>query len=89
LEAERDGEAPEALRARAVELSEQRRAALGEWEIGEPELGAYAAGTAVRVLTPSASAGEPLHMLSSLERVGGGGPRAASTCCSVCWPSGA
>jgi hypothetical protein len=31
-------------------------------------LAAFAAGTQVRVLTPGGSAGEPLHMLSSLER---------------------
>ncbi|HEX3777348.1 MAG TPA: hypothetical protein VHV51_22900, partial [Polyangiaceae bacterium] len=45
-----------------------RRTALAEWEIGEPELAAYTRGVSVRVLTPGATAGEPLHMLSSLER---------------------
>ena len=35
---------------------------------GEPELAAYTAATSVRVLTPGGAAGEPLHMLSSLER---------------------
>jgi len=68
LEHERDALNPEALTARARELGDQRRAALAEWQIGEPELAAYCAGTAVRVLTPGGSAGEPLHMLSSLER---------------------
>jgi hypothetical protein len=66
---EREAEmSAEALAARASELAEQRRAALGEWEIGEPELAGYVKGTSVRVLTPGGSAGEALHMLSSLER---------------------
>src|SRR6478736_5625511 len=58
---------PEAV-ARAAELVEKRRAELKEWNIGEPELASYCARTAVRVLTPGGTAGEPLHMLSSLER---------------------
>ncbi len=68
VELERDALSPEEIAARAVELSEKRRAALAEWEIGEAELAAYTAGVSVRVLTPGATAGEPLHMLSSLER---------------------
>ncbi|HYP99932.1 MAG TPA: helicase HerA-like domain-containing protein [Polyangiaceae bacterium] len=68
IELDRDSTDPQALSARAAELADARRAALGEWEIAEPELSAYCAGTAVRVLTPGGSAGEPLHMLSSLER---------------------
>jgi hypothetical protein len=58
----------ETLAARATDLAEQRRAALAEWNIAEPELAAYTAGVSVRVLTPGATVGEPLHMLSSLER---------------------
>lgn len=54
--------------ARAAELAAARRAALSEWGIGEAELAAYVASTEVRVLTPGGSAGEALHMLSSLER---------------------
>ncbi len=66
---ERDGDASsEAVVASAAELAQKRRDALGGWGIGAAELGAYAAGTSVRVLTPGGSAGEPLHMLSSLER---------------------
>jgi len=65
---ERDALSPEALAARAAELAEKRRAALSDWKIAEPELAAYCARTAVRVLTPGGTAGEPLHMLSSLER---------------------
>jgi DNA helicase HerA-like ATPase len=68
LELERDGVSPEDITARARELSERRRASLAEWQIGEPELSAYTTATNVRVLTPGGSAGEPLHMLSSLER---------------------
>ena len=67
-EEQREGLSPEQLTTRAQELADKRRAALAEWQIGEPELAAYCAGTAVRVLTPGGSAGEPLHMLSSLER---------------------
>src|SRR4029077_18588359 len=35
--------------------------------IGERELGRYSRSTAVRVLTPGSSAGELVHVLSSLE----------------------
>jgi hypothetical protein len=68
LEQEQEGMSPEQVRAQAEELGERRRAALAEWQIGEPELAAYTAATSVRVLTPGGTAGEPLHMLSSLER---------------------
>jgi hypothetical protein len=54
--------------ARLLQLAEQRRAALAEWGIGEPELRSYTESTQVRVLTPGSTAGEPVHMLSSLER---------------------
>jgi hypothetical protein len=52
----------------AAELNEQRREALAGWSIGEPELKEYANGRFVRVITPGSSAGEQLHVLSSLER---------------------
>jgi len=68
LELEREGLSPDEIRTRALELSAKRRAALGEWNIGEPELAKYCASTSVRVLTPGGTAGEPLHMLSALER---------------------
>jgi hypothetical protein len=68
VEREHDGMSPDEVAARAAELGQKRRAALGEWGIGEAELGAYVQSTSVRVLTPGGSAGEPLHMLSSLER---------------------
>jgi len=68
LEREQDSTSPEQIAARALELTEQRRAALAEHGIGEPELRAYSESVEVRVLTPGGSAGEPLHMLSPLER---------------------
>lgn len=49
-------------------LAEQRRVGLEAWGIRERELAAYAASTEVRVITPGSSAGESLHLLSSLER---------------------
>lgn len=68
LEVDRDASSPEATLARAQALAEERRAALADWRIAEPELEAYTRSTHVRVLTPGGSAGEALHMLSSLER---------------------
>ncbi|UJR86672.1 ATP-binding protein [Sandaracinus amylolyticus] len=41
---------------------------LRQWSIGEAELAAHAASTMVRVVTPGSDAGEPLHLLSALER---------------------
>lgn len=38
------------------------------WGIREPELERFRAQTAIRLITPGSSAGEPLHVLSSLER---------------------
>ncbi|HEX2875028.1 MAG TPA: helicase HerA-like domain-containing protein [Polyangiaceae bacterium] len=68
IEGDSEGVSAEEAMARAHELAERRRAALGEWGIGEAELASYVQGTQVRVLTPGSSAGEALHMLSSLER---------------------
>lgn len=56
------------LSERARQFATKRRRLLGEWSIGEPELAHYARTTSVRVLTPGASAGELVHVLSSLER---------------------
>ena len=47
---------------------EQRRAALESVGIGEPELQNFCDTTSIRVITPGASAGESLHVLSALER---------------------
>jgi hypothetical protein len=52
----------------ASHLAQQRREGLSAWGIAEPELAAFDAGIDVRVLTPGSSAGEPLHVLSSMER---------------------
>ncbi|RYZ07654.1 MAG: ATP-binding protein [Myxococcales bacterium] len=67
VEAERDSTAEE-VAERARVAAEKRRAELESWGIGEEELAAYANSIHVRVLTPGGSAGEALHMLSSLER---------------------
>lgn len=45
-----------------------RRQALDVSAIGEAELAQFFHSTRVRVITPGSSAGEPLHVLSSLER---------------------
>jgi hypothetical protein len=55
---------PDAL---AQEL-DRRRQALTVARIGEPEMQKFCESTHVRVITPGSSAGEPLHVLSSLER---------------------
>jgi hypothetical protein len=52
----------------AVHLADQRRKGLEGWGISEAMLAAYARSIAVRVISPGSSAGEPLHVLSSLER---------------------
>ena len=51
-----------------LERCAARERALAEWSIGEPELSALVSGSTVRVLTPGSTAGEPLHVLSALER---------------------
>jgi hypothetical protein len=52
----------------AVTLAAERKEALAAWQIGEKDLAEFHASTDVRVITPGASAGELLHVLSSLER---------------------
>jgi hypothetical protein len=52
----------------AAQLAEERARGLRAWNIAEPALASYAATTEVRVITPGSSAGELLHVLSSLER---------------------
>jgi DNA helicase HerA-like ATPase len=46
----------------------ERGETLAAWSIGEPELRRFADTTSVRVLTPGSTAGESLHVLSTLER---------------------
>src|SRR5258708_1885479 len=60
-----DARSPEAI---ADELANERRRGLTAWGIGEAGFAAFSASTRVRVVAPGASAGEPLHVLSSLER---------------------
>ena len=52
----------------AARLCEERRRSLAEWGIGEAELKQFSDSIAVRVLTPGATSGEPVHILSTLER---------------------
>jgi hypothetical protein len=52
----------------AAALAGERKRALDAWQIGESELRRFHDTTKVRVITPGSSAGEPLHVLSSLER---------------------
>jgi DNA helicase HerA-like ATPase len=52
----------------AIEQNEIRKESLAAWKIGENELAAYDKRAQIRVITPGSSAGELLHVLSSLER---------------------
>jgi hypothetical protein len=52
----------------AQKLAAEREQSLAAWSIGQADLAAYHKGTAMRVITPGSSAGEMLHVLSSLER---------------------
>lgn len=52
----------------AAALASQRRDALTPRGFTDEVLRRYVAGSAVRVLTPGGGAGEPLHVLSGLER---------------------
>ena len=51
----------------ARELAEQRERSLNAWGLGLPEVQAFNEQVDVRILTPGSTAGEPLHVLSSLE----------------------
>src|SRR5688572_30597141 len=63
------GRAAEAeVRSRAQALASEREQQLAGWSITQAEVSAFGAETHVRVLTPGSSAGEPLHILSALER---------------------
>src|SRR6478736_4381135 len=52
----------------AAALNGERRNNLEAWGITEADLRAFSARTEVRVITPGSSAGEAMHLLSSLER---------------------
>ncbi len=51
-----------------LEAAAKREKGLRAWSIGEEELAEHAAKRVVRVVTPGSDAGEPLHLLSALER---------------------
>ncbi|HEY4121471.1 MAG TPA: helicase HerA-like domain-containing protein, partial [Byssovorax sp.] len=52
----------------AAAVAAERKEGLEGWGIDEAAVRSYAARTSVRVITPGSTAGEPLHILSSLER---------------------
>ena len=52
----------------AAAIASERQLGLQAWGIGEPELATFNANTNIRIITPGSTAGEPLHVLSSLER---------------------
>lgn len=54
--------------ARLAALATERQDSLSQWSLGEPELQRFCQKTSVRVVTPGSTAGEPLHVLSPLER---------------------
>ena len=56
------------LQERAAAAADERRQALSRWNIQAKDLAAHVAGRHVRIITPGSSAGELLHVLSSLER---------------------
>jgi hypothetical protein len=62
---EHHGRAPAEV---AAELAAKRDAGLVRSGISPEHVAAYRASTHVRVLTPGSTAGEPVHLLSSLER---------------------
>lgn len=49
----------------ATELAAERDAGLARSGLGAPEVEAYRAAAAVRVLTPGSTAGEPVHRIQS------------------------
>ncbi len=52
----------------AAELADTRRRGLTAWGVTEQHVRSYNAATEVRILTPGSTAGEPVHLLSALER---------------------
>lgn len=57
-----------AAAALAQKVAQERAEGLARWRLGESELQRFHAGVHMRVLTPGSTLGEPLHLLSSLER---------------------
>jgi hypothetical protein len=52
----------------AAALAAERQKGLEAWGLRDDDLAAFHAKTDIRVLTPGSTAGEPLHILSALER---------------------
>ncbi len=52
----------------AAAAAAERQTGLQAWGVGENDLRAFHESTALRVITPGATSGELLHLLSSLER---------------------
>ena len=63
--ARRDGKTPEAV---AESLATRWREGLLEWGLGPPDVRALREQSALRIITPGTTAGEPLHVLSPLEQ---------------------
>ena len=55
----------------AASLASRKREALAGWGLGDDDVRRFHDTTSVRVLTPGATSGEPLHLLSALERRSG------------------
>ena len=68
LEAPPEGPVSRSPTELAARWAQDRREGLALSSIGEHELGRFDRSTSVRVLTPGATAGEPVHVLSTLER---------------------
>jgi hypothetical protein len=52
----------------ATTLASERERGLRAWSVQEQDLADFREATSIRVITPGSTAGEPLHVLSSLER---------------------
>lgn len=63
-----EGLSPEAALARAAAAAKQREEGLKLWNLDQGDLETYHSRVHHRVLTPGSTLGEPLHLLSSLER---------------------
>jgi hypothetical protein len=54
--------------ALAEKAARERAEGLQRWRLGEADVRRFHAGVQMRVLTPGSTQGEPMHLLSSLER---------------------
>src|SRR5688572_17609038 len=52
----------------AAQLAAERQSQLTAWNLSADDVAQFRTNTELRVLTPGSSSGEPLHILSSLER---------------------